>query len=143
MLFSELLKCAELHPTRAGGDAEVDNVQVDSRLCRAGSCFVAVRGWRDDGHRHISGAIERGASAIVCELRGAGDGASAWAETADSHDALGRVVDKHITGAHRDTIEAMALGKVVLNVCQAGKAFLWGLDMPMGLGDEVATVVND
>jgi len=39
----------------------------DSRRVTAGSCFVAVRGIRVDGHRFIPQAVERGAQAIVAE----------------------------------------------------------------------------
>ncbi|MDE6277800.1 MAG: UDP-N-acetylmuramoyl-L-alanyl-D-glutamate--2,6-diaminopimelate ligase [Muribaculaceae bacterium] len=39
----------------------------DSRAVEAGGMFVAVRGTAVDGHRYIVGAIERGASVVVCE----------------------------------------------------------------------------
>lgn len=66
MRFSELLAAAELD-ARARGDAEIAGVADDSRLCKAGSCFVAVRGTGDDGHRYIPAALAAGAAAVVCE----------------------------------------------------------------------------
>ncbi len=39
----------------------------DSRRVTTGSCFVAVRGLRADGHRFIPQAVERGAGAVVAE----------------------------------------------------------------------------
>lgn len=49
-------------------DVAVTDVQTDSRLVQAGSCFIAVRGVHQDGHDHIPTAIQQGAIAIVCEL---------------------------------------------------------------------------
>jgi len=46
----------------------VKNISTDSRtLCR-GDVYIALRGDRFDGHRFISQAVERGASAIVSEV---------------------------------------------------------------------------
>ena len=67
MLFSQLLSAAGLRPRLVRGEAEVRDVQADSRLCRPGTCFVAVRGARNDGHRFISQALSAGASAVVCQ----------------------------------------------------------------------------
>jgi len=40
---------------------------VDSRQAYPGCLFVALRGARDDGHRHAAAAIERGAVALIVE----------------------------------------------------------------------------
>jgi UDP-N-acetylmuramyl-tripeptide synthetase len=45
----------------------VSLVTCDSREVVQGALFVAVRGFRTDGHRHISGAVASGAVAVVCE----------------------------------------------------------------------------
>jgi UDP-N-acetylmuramoyl-L-alanyl-D-glutamate--2,6-diaminopimelate ligase len=45
----------------------VTGLTDDSRQVTAGSCFVAVRGLRADGHRFIPQAVERGARAVVAE----------------------------------------------------------------------------
>ena len=67
MRFSELLTEANVHDAQCTGDAEVKDVQADSRRCRAGSVFVAVRGNAADGHGFIQSAVEAGAVAVVCE----------------------------------------------------------------------------
>ena len=67
MLFSELLSAAGLSPAIFGGDVDIKDVRDDSRRCGAGTCFVAVRGAADDGHRFIPQALSAGASAVVCE----------------------------------------------------------------------------
>ncbi len=46
---------------------EVSGIQYDSRRVRPGDVFVAMRGGSVDGNQFISGAIERGASAIVTD----------------------------------------------------------------------------
>ncbi|MFQ5591021.1 MAG: UDP-N-acetylmuramoyl-L-alanyl-D-glutamate--2,6-diaminopimelate ligase [Phycisphaerae bacterium] len=65
----ELLGCAGL-------DAEVDrtadaviitSLADDSRRVQEGSCFVAVRGERCDGHGFLNDAVRRGARAVVVD----------------------------------------------------------------------------
>lgn len=48
-------------------DREVTGVESDSRKTEKGNVFVAVGGTAADGHDYIGAAIERGASAVVCE----------------------------------------------------------------------------
>jgi UDP-N-acetylmuramoyl-L-alanyl-D-glutamate--2,6-diaminopimelate ligase len=48
-------------------EAEIDNVQIDSRKIKPGSLFIAVKGSAADGHLFIDNAIAAGAIAIVCE----------------------------------------------------------------------------
>ncbi len=45
----------------------VESLTYDSRAVEQEACFFAVRGTVSDGHSYIASAIERGASAIVCE----------------------------------------------------------------------------
>ena len=51
-----------LEPTTVTG---VRGASVDSRFVTAGSCFVALRGERDDGHRHVADALRAGAAAAL------------------------------------------------------------------------------
>jgi len=48
-----------------GGAVLVTGVTTDSRACRAGDLFVAVRGERFDGHDFVAQAAARGAAACV------------------------------------------------------------------------------
>ncbi len=52
-----------------GGDhtIEITGIQSDSRKIEKDNLFVAVRGTAVDGHDFIATAIEKGATAIVCE----------------------------------------------------------------------------
>ena len=67
MRLSELMAAAGLRPRKMCGDAEVRDVQVDSRRCGSGSCFVAVRGAAEDGHKYVPAALKAGAVAVVCQ----------------------------------------------------------------------------
>ncbi len=51
----------------AGGrpEAVVSGVSIDSRTCRPGEVFVAIRGPRRDGHAFVADAVGRGAGAVV------------------------------------------------------------------------------
>jgi len=48
-------------------DMEVVSIEFDSRKCKSGSLFVAVKGTQVDGHEYISKAVANGASMVVCE----------------------------------------------------------------------------
>jgi UDP-N-acetylmuramoyl-L-alanyl-D-glutamate--2,6-diaminopimelate ligase len=51
-------------------ETEVAGIAYDSRRITPGMIFVAIPGHNTDGHEFISTALERGASAIVCERNG-------------------------------------------------------------------------
>lgn len=46
-------------------DVEVSSVVSDSRQVTTGTCFVAIRGHKTDGHLYIDSAVKAGAVAIV------------------------------------------------------------------------------
>lgn len=48
-------------------DVDVVDITFDSRKVSQGTLFFAVKGTLVDGHDYIDGAIEKGASVIVCE----------------------------------------------------------------------------
>ena len=48
-------------------DVDVANITFDSRKVSQGTLFFAVKGTQVDGHDYIDGAIEKGASVVVCE----------------------------------------------------------------------------
>ncbi len=75
MPLAELLQCANGSAAlRAGsGSTEVSSVEYDSRNVRKGSLFVAVEGFKSDGHNFIRAAIENGASALLINGARAGE----------------------------------------------------------------------
>ncbi|MCB0493544.1 MAG: UDP-N-acetylmuramoyl-L-alanyl-D-glutamate--2,6-diaminopimelate ligase [Cyclobacteriaceae bacterium] len=55
--------------TSASGDMGISlkGIAFDSRKVKEGFLFVAVKGTQSDGHEFIKAAIQKGATAIVCE----------------------------------------------------------------------------
>jgi UDP-N-acetylmuramoyl-L-alanyl-D-glutamate--2,6-diaminopimelate ligase len=49
------------------GAAPILNVDHDSRRCRTGTLFVAIRGFEADGHSYIDNAIANGATAVCVD----------------------------------------------------------------------------
>ena len=50
-------------------DREVAGITYDSRRVTPGMVFIAIPGQHVDGHEFIGTAVERGASAVICERR--------------------------------------------------------------------------
>jgi UDP-N-acetylmuramoyl-L-alanyl-D-glutamate--2,6-diaminopimelate ligase len=50
-----------------GGSVMVSSLSFDSRSVRPGALFFAIAGERTDGHRYLTEAIARGASAVIVE----------------------------------------------------------------------------
>src|SRR5690606_36585932 len=68
----------------------VNQIQFDSRKIGRGDLFVAIRGSQSDGHDFIQLAVERGATAAICEEfpQRMSPGVT-YIQVADSHLALG------------------------------------------------------
>lgn len=49
-------------------DVLIENIVFDSREVKKNTVFVALKGSAVDGHDFIEGAIEKGASTIICEV---------------------------------------------------------------------------
>lgn len=67
MILSDLLQNIIQKGLVGNTEIEVSGIRFDSRKVEKDSIFVATRGTATDGHDYISMAIEKGASAIVCE----------------------------------------------------------------------------
>lgn len=48
-------------------DMEIEGVSCDTRTIKPGELFVALRGYKTDGHKYIDEARARGAAAVVAE----------------------------------------------------------------------------
>jgi len=62
-----LLDRVEVLETRGELPADIEGLAYDSRKVRPGTCFVALRGTRTDGHRFLSSAESAGATVAVVE----------------------------------------------------------------------------
>ena len=67
MIISKLIKGVNISQTVGSIQGEVTSLTFDSRSVTPHSCFFAVVGVTTDGHKYINSAIERGATAVVCQ----------------------------------------------------------------------------
>ena len=65
--ISQLLPFLQLPYRVVGNDVTITHITYDSRQVRDGSLFVAIKGFKSDGHDHIPVAIEKGAVALLVD----------------------------------------------------------------------------
>ncbi|WP_294548243.1 UDP-N-acetylmuramoyl-L-alanyl-D-glutamate--2,6-diaminopimelate ligase [uncultured Pseudoflavonifractor sp.] len=70
-------------------DVEISGISYDTRTIRPGELFVALTGYKTDGHRFLREAVEKGAAAVICHK--APDGPGPWLVAADTRAALAAV----------------------------------------------------
>ena len=68
MRLEEIIKGINIIESKGDLSREIAGLHIDSRKVEPGHLFVAVKGTQTDGHAYIGKAIEKGASAIVCEV---------------------------------------------------------------------------
>ena len=68
MKLQEIINGINIIEIKGNCDLEISNIHIDSRKVEDNHLFVAVKGTQTDGHAYIDKAIEKGASAIVCEI---------------------------------------------------------------------------
>ena len=67
MKIKDILVNCNLLEIEGEKDLDIRDISFDSRKVDHGTLFFAVKGTQVDGHDYIGKAIEKGASAIVCE----------------------------------------------------------------------------
>jgi UDP-N-acetylmuramoyl-L-alanyl-D-glutamate--2,6-diaminopimelate ligase len=67
VLLRDVLYKVAIRSVAGSTDADVMDIQIDSRKVKPGCVFVAVKGVAGDGHAFIEKAVENGATAVVCE----------------------------------------------------------------------------
>jgi UDP-N-acetylmuramoyl-L-alanyl-D-glutamate--2,6-diaminopimelate ligase len=89
--IEELLKGIEVVSVKGAKTRDISGIEFDSRKVKTGSLFVAVKGYKSDGHDFIDSAVASGAAAIICEkLPDNPDNNICWVKTSDSAKALGQ-----------------------------------------------------
>lgn len=66
-ILKDILYKVSLTSTIGNMDVEISEIIFDSRKVCQGCVFVAISGTQFDGHTFIEGALDQGASVIVCE----------------------------------------------------------------------------
>lgn len=91
MKIEQILENIQVESVSGNKIHEVSGVEFDSRKVKKDSLFVAVKGYKTDGHDYIKSAISSGASAILCQtLPAERDENIYWIKTSDSAKALGQ-----------------------------------------------------
>lgn len=67
MELSQVLSKIEGLVLRGDLKAEVSSIEYDSRKVKTGSMFVAIKGFKQDGHEFIESAVENGATVVAVE----------------------------------------------------------------------------
>src|SRR5664280_1471772 len=90
MKIEDILKGIEIVSLTGAKNRILSGIEFDSRKVKKDSIFIAVRGYKSDGHDFIGSAIMSGASSIICEiLPEKPDKKICWIKTKDSAKALG------------------------------------------------------
>ena len=88
--IEEILKGIEFVSVSGTKNKVISAIEFDSRRVQKDSLFVAVKGYKTDGHNFISSAIASGASAVICEILPENPEKNVcWIKTKDSAKALG------------------------------------------------------
>ncbi len=89
MRLKELLVGVALLGQCTVEDVEISGVCYDTREIKSGDLFVALPGYKTDGHKYIQTAMEQGAAAIICGQ--APEQPGPWLTVADPRAALAAV----------------------------------------------------
>lgn len=66
-MLKDILYKVSIRAVNGNIDIVINGLAIDSRKVQPGTCFIAVKGTASDGHAFIDAAIEKGATAVVCE----------------------------------------------------------------------------
>lgn len=88
MKLAQLLKYTEALSWAGDGELDIGDVTNDSRLVKPNSLFVAIPGFKADGHQYIAAALERGAKAVVIQDERFCSPSYSWILVTESRKAL-------------------------------------------------------
>ena len=135
MMLRDLLHKVNIVSCSADMDIEIDGVSYDTRTLGAGDLFVAISGYKHDGHKYIEEAVRKGAACVICEKAPSVE--VPYISVDDSRKALAcvsaawfgypakRLKIVGITGTNGKTTVSTMIKRVV-EYCGGGKAGLIG-----------------
>lgn len=74
MKLGQLLEGVDLSHCTVSQDMTISSISYDTRTMQKGCLFVALTGYKTDGHLYIAQALEQGAAAVLCQYPPQGDG---------------------------------------------------------------------
>ena len=90
MKIEEIINGINIVSVTGAINIEISSVEFDSRKVKKDSLFVAVKGYKTDGHDFIESAVKAGAIAVICEsIPDPPQKNICWIKTDDSAKALG------------------------------------------------------
>ncbi len=144
MKLDQLLEGVALTACAVSRDVQITSVSYDTRTLKPGALFVALSGYKTDGHRHIGEALNKGVAAVLCQHPPEGEGP--WLVCPDTRAALAAVSANWfshparemtllaVTGTNGKTTTTYLL-KEVLERCAGARVGLIGTNRNM-IGDE-------
>ncbi len=88
--IEEILNGIEIVSVSGPKNRVISGVEFDSRKVKKNFLFVAVKGYKSDGHEFINSAIAAGATAVICEMFPENPVKNVcWIKTNDSAKSLG------------------------------------------------------
>ena len=67
MILQDILYKVSIRSIQGNANIEVNGLAIDSGNVKQGSCFIALKGTKTDGHAFIDKAVENGAVAVICD----------------------------------------------------------------------------
>lgn len=88
MNLTQLLEYTEVTDFKGNLYKDITGLTYDSRQIRPGNLFIAITGYKTDGHEYIKDAVSKGAQAIVIQDSGYRSDEYTWVEVPDSRIAM-------------------------------------------------------
>jgi len=88
LLLSELLVEQQIEACEGNQSIEIKGIAYDSRQVMPGFIFVAIEGFKTDGHQFIDDAVSRGAVALLIQREVAVPDGIPWAQVRDTRQGL-------------------------------------------------------
>ncbi len=67
MILQDILYKVSIRSVKGNTNIEINGLHIDSRNVKPFSCFIPLKGTKTNGDEFIASAIEKGATAIICE----------------------------------------------------------------------------
>lgn len=91
MFLRELLEAVEVRAAAGDPAMLIKGIAYDSRQVKPGFLFVAIEGFKTDGHEYIDDAVKNGAAAVVIKQKVSVPEGIAWVHVHNTRHALAHI----------------------------------------------------